>query len=69
MHASLESLFSLHGKVALVTGASRGLGVVFARGLAKAGADLMLAARSGADLEAVAGELRGLRRRGAPRRG
>ncbi len=58
MHGSLESLFSLHGKVALVTGASRGLGVVFARGLAKAGADLVLAARSGADLEAVADELR-----------
>lgn len=37
--------FSLRGKVAVVTGASSGLGVTLARGLAEAGADVVLAAR------------------------
>ena len=36
----LNQLFGLHGKVALVTGASSGLGVEFAQGLAMAGADV-----------------------------
>lgn len=58
MHASLERLFDLSGRVAVVTGASRGLGVAFARGLTKAGADLVLAARTSDDLEDVATELR-----------
>jgi gluconate 5-dehydrogenase len=40
-----QSLFDLTGKVAVVTGASRGLGQHFARALARAGADLVITGR------------------------
>lgn len=40
-----NSLFDLTGKVAIVTGASRGLGQYFGRALARAGADLVITAR------------------------
>ncbi|MGA2435776.1 MAG: SDR family NAD(P)-dependent oxidoreductase [Bryobacteraceae bacterium] len=58
MHDSLLSLFDLSGKAAVVTGVSRGLGVSFARGLAKAGCDLVIAARTLDDLDESARELR-----------
>lgn len=45
--------FSLHGRTALVTGASRGIGAVIALTLAEAGADVAVAARCEADLERV----------------
>src|SRR5258708_3875524 len=41
-----NDLFDLTGKVAIVTGTSRGLGQIFARALAKAGADLVLTSRN-----------------------
>jgi gluconate 5-dehydrogenase len=46
-------LFSLKGKVAVITGASRGLGKPMALGLAAAGAHVVLVARDAAKLEAV----------------
>jgi 2-deoxy-D-gluconate 3-dehydrogenase len=55
--------FSLQGKVAIVTGASRGIGRAIALGFAEAGADLALAARSEADLESLAKEIDAIGRR------
>jgi NAD(P)-dependent dehydrogenase (short-subunit alcohol dehydrogenase family) len=46
--------FDLSGRVALVTGAGRGIGVACALGLAEAGADLVLVSRSARELQAVA---------------
>lgn len=57
---SLQQLFGLEGKVALVTGASGGLGVEFARALALAGADVAVLARRKERLEEVAGEIEGM---------
>jgi len=52
------SRFSLEGKVALVTGASRGIGRATAIGFAEAGADVVVASRKLPDLEKVADEVR-----------
>jgi NAD(P)-dependent dehydrogenase (short-subunit alcohol dehydrogenase family) len=45
----LDEVFSLKGKVTLVTGGGRGIGQVVALGLAKAGAEIVILSRSGAD--------------------
>ena len=58
-----SELFDLTGRVAIVTGASRGLGQVFARALAKAGADLVLTSRNRDTLTPFESEIRSLGRR------
>lgn len=59
-------LFDLTGQVALVTGASRGLGQIFARALANAGADLILTSRSREDLLPFVAEIEALGRKAVP---
>ena len=55
--------FGLTGRVAIVTGAGKGIGAGCALGLAEAGADVALAARTGSDLDAVAQRISALGRR------
>ncbi len=54
------SLFDLSGQRALVTGSSQGIGLALARGLAEAGAELVLNGRDSAKLEAAAASLTSL---------
>jgi gluconate 5-dehydrogenase len=58
--------FDLTGKVAVVTGTSRGLGQYMARALARAGADIVMTSRTRASLEAFRAEIEGLGRRAMP---
>jgi gluconate 5-dehydrogenase len=60
MTTSLQELFGLKGKAALVTGASSGLGVEFAKALAVAGADVAVLARRRDRLVKVAKDVEGL---------
>lgn len=55
--------FSLEGKSAIVTGASRGIGRATALAFARAGADVVLSSRKVNDLEKVAAEIQGEGRR------
>ena len=51
---STQDLFRLDGKVAIVTGAGKGIGAAIARAFADAGADVALVSRTAGDLESVA---------------
>jgi len=57
------SLFSLDGKLALITGGSRGIGKATAIGFAEAGADVVVTSRKLPDLEEVAREIKALGRK------
>jgi len=61
-----KNLFDLSGKVAIVTGTSRGLGQYFARALARAGADLVITSRKLDSLEPFRKEVESLGRRAVP---
>jgi NAD(P)-dependent dehydrogenase (short-subunit alcohol dehydrogenase family) len=58
--------FDLTGRVAIVTGASRGLGRTFARALARAGADLAVTSRTLASLDGCRADVEALGRRAVP---
>lgn len=62
----MQDLFDLSGKVAIVTGTSRGLGQYFARALAKAGADLVITSRDLSRLTEFKKELESLGRKALP---
>jgi NAD(P)-dependent dehydrogenase (short-subunit alcohol dehydrogenase family) len=55
---STDDLFDIAGKNALVTGGGRGIGLMIARGLVRAGVRVTIASRKAADLEEAAAELR-----------
>ena len=58
MTRTIQQLFDLKGKTALVTGGSRGLGLQMAQALGEAGAKVMLSSRKAEDLIASAAELK-----------
>lgn len=62
----MQELFDLSEKVAIVTGASRGLGQYFARALAKSGADLVITSRDLSSLTEFKQEIESLGRRALP---
>src|SRR6202171_5343148 len=57
--ANMQQPFDLSGKVALVTGAYRGLGFAIAQGLARAGANVVLNGRRQEAIDSAAESLRG----------
>ncbi len=57
MTRTIQQLFDLKGKTALVTGGSRGLGLQMAQALGEAGARIMLSSRKAEDLEEAVQEL------------
>ena len=61
-----ENFFDLTGKVAIVTGTSRGLGQYLGRALARSGADLIITSRSKNSLSGFQAEIESLGRRAVP---
>ena len=59
MTRTVQQLFDLRGKTALVTGGSRGLGLQIAHALGEAGARVMISSRKAEDLESAAADLHG----------
>jgi NAD(P)-dependent dehydrogenase (short-subunit alcohol dehydrogenase family) len=59
VHNTLAELFSLEGKVVMLTGAAGGIGSVLAKGLAGVGADMVLCDIAQDCLTALCGEIRG----------
>jgi NAD(P)-dependent dehydrogenase (short-subunit alcohol dehydrogenase family) len=57
MTRTIQQLFDLKGKTALVTGGSRGLGLQMAHALGEAGARIMLSSRKAGDLEVAVADL------------
>jgi NAD(P)-dependent dehydrogenase (short-subunit alcohol dehydrogenase family) len=57
MSRSIQQLFDLKGKTALITGGSRGLGLQMAHALGEAGASVVISSRKAAELEVAAAEL------------
>ena len=66
MNPTPSTPFDLTGQIALITGASRGLGQHFGRALAKAGADLIITSRKRADLAPFVAEIEALGRKAFP---
>ena len=60
------NLFDLTGKVAIITGASRGLGQYFAKALVQAGADVVITSRTVESLESFKAEIEALDRKALP---
>jgi len=54
-----DTIFGLSGRVALVTGGSKGLGKAIAQSLVQAGADVMIVSRHESELAAAAADIRG----------
>ena len=57
-HRTIQQLFDLEGKTALVTGGSRGLGLQLAHALGEAGAKVLLSSRKASDLDESVAELK-----------
>jgi len=61
MTRTIQQLFDLTGKTALITGGSRGLGLQLAYALGEAGAKVLISSRKAADLEEACAGLQAAR--------
>jgi 7-alpha-hydroxysteroid dehydrogenase len=63
---AMLSMFSLEGRVAVVTGGGRGIGKAIALGFAEAGTEVVVAARTATEIEKSAEEIRAIGRKAVP---